>query len=62
MSPHTPGHDDQGYLNYGPVTITSSEVIGIVFMGIMSIVLLVQVLRLQAENKKLAVELARQGR
>ncbi len=62
MSPHISDHDNEGYSNYSPVTVSNREVIGIVFLGIMSFILLVQVLRLQAENKKLAVELARQNR
>lgn len=51
-------NEGKGYQNYNPVTVTIEESVGIVMLGILSIILLVSLLRSQARHRKLLAQLA----
>jgi len=46
------------YQNYNPVTVTVNESVGILFLGVLSLILLVTLLRSQAHQRKLLAQLA----
>ena len=43
---------------YNPVTVTVSEAVGVVMLGILSITLLISLLRSQSRHRKLLAQLA----
>ena len=51
-------NEAKGYKNYNPVTVTVSESVGILVLGILAITLLVSLLRSQARYRKLLTHLA----
>ena len=50
--------DPRRWANYNPVTVTSSDTIGAALLGLLALVLLIELLRSQARNRRLLVELA----
>jgi hypothetical protein len=47
------------YRTFSPVTVSMTETIGVLFLGILAIVLLINLLRALARNRELEVALAR---
>ena len=48
-----------GYTHFNPVTVAPQEVIGTLFLGLLNIILLLALLRLQKQNRDLAQRIAR---
>ena len=51
-------NERKGYQNYNPVTVTFTESVGILVLGVLSLVLLISLLRSQARHHKLLAQLA----
>ena len=51
-------NEGKGYQNYNPVTVTVTELVGILVLGALALVLLVALLRSQARHRKLLAQLA----
>lgn len=51
-------NEGKGYQNYNPVTVTVSESVGILILGMLALMLLVSLLRSQARHRKLLAQLA----
>jgi hypothetical protein len=52
--------EGEGYRHYNPVNVTVTGTLGAVILGILALVLVIALLRLQARNRALEVQLARQ--
>ncbi|MFZ1753400.1 MAG: hypothetical protein WBO46_12415 [Caldilineaceae bacterium] len=48
----------KGYQNYNPVTVTVSESVGILVLGVLAVMLLFALLRSQSRHRKLLAQLA----
>jgi len=51
-------NEGKGYKNYNPVTVTVSESVGILVLGVLALTLLIALLRSQARHRKLLTQLA----
>jgi hypothetical protein len=51
-------NEGKAYKNYNPVTVTVSESVGILVLGVLSVILLFALLRSQARHRKLLAQLA----
>lgn len=51
-------HEGAGYKNYNPVTVTITESVGILVLGLVALALLVALLRSQSRHRKLLAQLA----
>jgi hypothetical protein len=52
--------EGDGYRHYNPVSITTTDTLGVIILGILAMVLVIALLRLLARNRALEVQLARQ--
>ena len=50
--------EGKGYQNYNPVTVTVSESVGILVLGVLAVMLLISLLRSQSRHRKLLAQLA----
>ena len=51
-------NEGKGYQNYSPVTVTVSESVGILVLGVLAVMLLISLLRSQSRHRKLLAQLA----
>jgi hypothetical protein len=51
-------NEGKGYQNYNPVTVTVSESVGILVLGVLAVMLLISLLRSQSRHRKLLAQLA----
>jgi len=51
-------NEGKNYQNYNPVTVTVSESVGILVLGVLSVMLLIALLRSQSRHRKLLAQLA----
>lgn len=50
--------EGKGYKDYNPVTVTVTESVGILVLGVLSVMLLFALLRSQGRHRKLLAQLA----